>query len=238
MIAFLQSIATFYKYSLNNMWLIAFQRPDASRVAGYMDWKKKHNRQVKKGEKGIKILAPAKYRRCNLSPSDPAYHPTDKDYVIKGFRTVTVFDISQTEGDELPPAPNWTSSEKSKELEDKLLEFAASQDTKVEIKDNLNGAQGTSSGGKIELLPEAGTQVLIHELAHELLHKGSAKWTMTREEKELEAEAIAFVVGFTFGLDDLASPNYLALWNADADKIREKADRIRETALTIIKGVS
>ena len=83
--------------------------------------------------------------------------------------------------------------------------------------------------------PEAGTKTLIHELAHELLHQENKT---TSAVMELEAESIAFVVGYTFGLKDLASPNYLALWEADAAKIREKASRIRETAILIIRGVS
>ena len=77
-IDFMKTLAKFYQYSLNNVFLILIQNPDASRVAGYMDWKKKFDRQVKKGEHGITILAPAKYKRCNLSPSDPDFDPNSK----------------------------------------------------------------------------------------------------------------------------------------------------------------
>jgi hypothetical protein len=236
MIAFLQTLSRFYKYSLNNLWLILIQNPDATRVAGYNDWRKKHNRQVMKGEKGIQIIAPAKYRRCNLSPSDPDYHPTDKGYVIKGFRCVTVFDISQTEGEEMPDAPDWKSPARNAELESNLLQFAQDHNIEVEITEDLpEGAQGSSLGGKIKLHPTAGTKTLIHEIAHELLH---SKKKDTREAMEIEAESIAFVVGYTFGLDDLASPNYLALHHADAEKITARINTIRETSILIINGVS
>lgn len=235
-IEFMKTLAKFYAYSLNNVFLIMIQNPDASRVAGYMDWKNKFKRQVKKGEHGITILAPSKYKRCNLAPSDPEFDPNSKSYVIKGFRAVTVFDIEQTEGEDLPEAPNWKSPEKNEELTARLIEFAEKNQIKVEISEDLpEGAQGCSTGGLIKLAPEAGTKTLIHELAHELLHQENKT---TSAVMELEAESIAFVVGYTFGLKDLASPNYLALWEADAAKIREKASRIRETAILIIRGVS
>lgn len=228
MIAFMESLAKFYKYSLNNVFLILIQNPDASHVAGYMDWKNKHNRQVRKGEKGIKILAPCKYK---LDPEND-----DSPYEIRGFRVVTVFDVSQTDGEELPDAPNWKSPEKSSELESRLIQFAQVEGIKIELDAELpNGAQGSSHGGLIKLAPEAGTKTLIHEIAHELLHKEKKS---SREIMELEAESVAYVVGYTLGLKDLSSPNYLALWTADSEKIMDRADRIRKTAVLIIKGIS
>ncbi len=228
MIGFMQALTKFYKYSLNNILLILIQNPDATRVAGYNDWKKKFNRQVQQGEQGIKILAPCAYK---MDPDDE-----ESPMEIKGFRVVNVFDISQTEGEDLPDAPNWVSPEKNKELEAKLLTFAADNDITVEVTEDLpDGTQGRSQGGLIQLAPNAGTKTLIHEIAHELLHK---KKRSSRDVMELEAESIAFVVGYTFGLDNLASPNYLALWEADAEKIMDRVNLIRKTAIQIIEGIS
>lgn len=228
MIAFMSTLAKFYKYSLNNILLIMIQNPDASRVAGYMDWKNKHNRQVRKGEHGIKILAPCAYK---IDPDDK-----ESPMEIKGFRVVNVFDISQTDGEDLPDAPNWVSPGKNEKLESKLLQFAVDNQIKVEITEDLpDGAQGSSQGNAIKLAPNAGTKTLIHELAHELLHKEKK---YNRKTMELEAESIAFVVGYTFGLDDLASPNYLALWEADAEKIMDRINIIRKAAIRIIEGIS
>ena len=228
MIAFMQALTKFYRYSLNNILLILIQNPDATRVAGYNDWKKKFNRQVQQGEQGIKILAPCAYK------IDPDDENSPKE--VRGFRVVTVFDISQTEGDDLPDSPNWVSPEKNEELENKLLQFAADNQIQVEVTEDLpGGAQGISLGGVIKLAPTAATKTLIHELAHEMLHK---KKRSSREVMELEAEAVAFVVAYTFGLDDLASPNYLALWEADAEKIMDRINIIRKTAIQIIEGIS
>jgi hypothetical protein len=102
------------------------------------------------------------------------------------------------------------------------------------LNDNI---QGSSWGGKIELNTNAGTKTLIHEIAHELMHRGDDRQNFTRKEKELEAEAVAYVVGSHFGLSDLASPNYLALWDADESKILDRIDRIRTTATDIIKSI-
>jgi hypothetical protein len=102
------------------------------------------------------------------------------------------------------------------------------------LNDNI---QGSSWGGKIELNTNAGTKTLIHEIAHELMHRGDDRQNFTRKEKELEAEAVAYVVGSHFGLSDLASPNYLALWDADESKILDRMDRIRTTATDIIKSI-
>lgn len=227
---YLKFAASFYRYSLSNQFFIFLFKPDATLVAGYHDWLKKH-RYVKKGEKGIPILAP-----CQVAIKD------DEDNVIEKqlrFKTVYVFDISQTEGEPLPEAPEWKSQEKSPELEDMLIQFASSLNIKVEIKDlsKEGNAQGYSSGGQIVLDPKAGTKTLIHEIAHELLHHTKDAKTKTREEVELEAEAVAYVVARALEIKNLQSPNYLAIWDADGSKILARLDLIRTTANQILTAI-
>jgi len=97
--AYLKCMSKFHNYSLNNMLLIALQRPDASLVAGYQAWKKDHGRQVRKGEKGIKIIAPCKYK-VELEEKDDDGNQKVAEYT--GFKVAIVFDYAQTEGPELP----------------------------------------------------------------------------------------------------------------------------------------
>jgi hypothetical protein len=131
-------------------------------VAGFNAWKKM-GRYVKRGEKGIPILAPMIYRE---DPDDE-----DSVKVLRGFRVVHVFDLAQTDGQPLPEQPNWKSPEKNLELQKKLMDFAEQNGIKVTIKELEGETQGISTGGSIVLSPEAGTKTLIHELAHELLHQ-------------------------------------------------------------------
>jgi hypothetical protein len=225
---FLEACASFYKYSPCNQLLIGIARPDASLVAGFTTWKRRE-RYVKKGEKGIPILAPCFHRETPDEENSPQ--------VLGGFRVVFVFDVSQTDGQPLPPPPDWKSSARNEELQAKLTAFAVSRGVQVWTGDLRGETQGSSSGGRIELSPQAGTKTLIHEIAHELMHHGTDRREFTREEKELEAEAVAFVVGSHFGLPDLASSNYLALWDADERKILARMDRVRTTAAEIIRSI-
>ncbi|MHB8132897.1 MAG: ArdC-like ssDNA-binding domain-containing protein [Anaerolineaceae bacterium] len=226
---YLQFCASFYNYSLNNQFLIFLFRSNATLVAGYHDWLKKH-RYVKKGERGIPILAPI-----------PMTEEDDNGKkVVKQmrFKTVYVFDIAQTEGEPLPETPEWKSPEKYPELEDMLINYARSLKIKVEIEDlSASGAQGYSQGGKIGLDPTAGTKTLIHEIAHELLHHNNMAKLKSRAEIELEAEAIAYVVSRALEMDNLKSPNYLAIWDADGKKIMDRLDTIRNTARQILTAI-
>ena len=218
--------ATFYRYSLNNQLLILFARPDASLVAGYNDWKKR-GRQVQRGEHGIPILAPCTYHEDPENDSSPI--------VVKGFRVVFVFDVSQTDGEELPAQPTWISPAREAELERRLTDFAHAQGIRVETKELTGQTQGYSEGGSIVLSSHAGTKTLIHEIAHEILkHHGAMLDHRTRE---TEAEAVAYTVACHFGLPDLASPNYLALVHSDKDLILAHMTRIREVSALIISGV-
>jgi len=222
--------STFYRYSVANQFFIYLTKPDATFVAGYTDWLKKH-RFVKKGEKGIPILAP-----CMVKVKD------EEDKVIDNilrFKTVYVFDVSQTEGEPLPDAPEWKSPEKYPDIEAMLIQYANSLNIKVDIKDLSaeGGAQGYSAGGEITLDPTAGTKTLIHEIAHELLHHGKDAKKKSRKEVELEAEAVAYVVARALEMKNLKSPNYLAIWDADGSKILDRLEVIRNTAHQILTAI-
>lgn len=227
--AYLEAMSGFHGYSWNNTMLIWMHSPTATQVAGYKTWQQ-YGRQVRKGEKGIPILAPVTYQ-----VKDSAGEPTGESKVF--FKTVYVFDVAQTEGDPLPEPPNWKSPEQSEALQAKLLAFAAGRGITVVIQTNARGAQGVSLGGRIELAPEAGTKTLIHELAHELLHKTTVGALASRELKELQAESVAYVVAMHFGLEPDGSPNYLALWGAEAQDIRAHFATIQRCAAEIITAI-
>lgn len=221
---FLAVCTRFHKYSPNNQLLIFFSNPAATHVAGYTRWQELH-RQVRKGEHGIPILAPIFARK---DPQDEA-SPT----ILKCFKVAYVFDVSQTDGDPLPEPPDWRSPERLAWLHNRLLDYARFLDIQVTEKD-LGSLQGYSAGGTIALNPSAGTSVLIHELAHELLHRSGEK--LDRPTKELEAEAVSYVVSAHFGLET-SSPNYLALWHADSSTLSERQARISACASLIISEI-
>jgi antirestriction protein ArdC len=229
---YLASMSAFHNYSWNNTMLIWMHKPDASQVAGYKTWQKL-GRQVRKGEKGIPILAPVSYRQ-----KDSEGEPTGEAKLF--FKTVYVFDVSQTDGEPLPEAPNWKSTEKRAELESKLIDFATGRSITVTVSsdERSDGAQGVSMGGTIELAPAAGTKTLIHELAHEMLHQATgAKLYASHELMELQAESVAYVVSKHFGMEPEGSPNYLALWGADPKDMRAHFATIQKCAAEIITAV-
>jgi len=198
---YLDFVAKFHQYSPSNIFLIMLSKPDATQVAGFQSWKKM-GRYVKKGEKGIPIFAPMIHKEDPDNDSSPK--------VLSGFRIVYVFDVSQTDGYPLPPVPDWKSPEKSAELTEKLIRFAESKGITVTFKDLPGETQGVSKGGAIEISPNAGTKTLIHEIAHELMHQG-IMLVNDHATRELQAEAVAYVVSRYLGLQDLRSSNYLAL---------------------------
>ncbi len=226
MCEYLESCARFHQYSPNNIWLIRFQKPEATRVAGFQGWKKM-GRFVRKVESGIPILAPI-FRKVQEEDSDYAK--------LVNFRVVYVFDISQTEGEPLPQPPEWKSPQQHAALQARLMAFAEQNGIRVNVQELSGEIQGISRGGVIELAPQAGTKALIHEIAHELMHQHTGSKRTPRIE-ELEAESVAYVVGRYFGLDDLASSNYVALHGVDAALILAHMQRIQATAKDMISSM-
>ena len=230
--ALLKTMARFHKYSWHNVSLIANQRPTATRVAGFQTWRTM-GRFVRKGEKGIAILAPIVTRRDAESSDDNA-RP------VVGFRAAYVFDVEQTDGEPLP-----TPSETSGDPGSKTTALKAAilgQGIVLEAVDDLGGALGTSNGGCIRFLtglsPAVEFTTLVHEYAHELLHRADDR-PSSRDTRELEAEAVAFVVGGAVGLTTAdASRDYIHLYRGDREALAGSLDRIQRAASVILATVS
>jgi len=227
MLRYLEACSRFHHYSLFNLWLILMAKPNATVVAGYHKWQS-FNRFVRKGEHGIPILAP-------IVVSEKGEFSNLEKKVV-GFKVVYVFDVSQTEGQPLPPPPNWKSPEKNVLLTEKLIRFAESREIKVSEQELRGEVQGVSMGGVIKVDPGAGTATLIHEIAHELMHRREDRPT-SKVVREMEAEAVAFVVARHYGFNDVDSPNYLALYGSDSGAILERLELIRVTAAEVIEAI-
>jgi len=227
MLRYLDMCSRFHQYSPCNVWLILMTQPSASHVAGFKKWQSM-GRYVRKGEHGIPILAPIISTIINDIGKE--------EQRLVGFKVVYVFDVSQTEGDQLLDPPNWKSPEKNSELNERLIHFAKSKGIQVQNKSIGKDIQGVSLGGKIIVDPEAGTKTLIHEIVHELLHHVEGL-LINSTIRELEAESVAYVVAKHFGLNGLSSPNYNALHGATAELIIDCLERIRNSAMEIIQAL-
>lgn len=225
---YLEFTARFHQYSANNVWLILMTKPEATLVAGYQTWQNMH-RFVKRGEKGIAIFAPLLYSQDPNDDSSPKK--------LGGFQIVYVFDVSQTEGDPLPPIPDWKSPEKNAELTEKLIAFARSKGIDVTFKNLSGDIQGVSKGGAVEVDYSAGTKTLVHELGHELLKHHQEGVFVDKAIRELQAEAVAFVVSRYFGIDGLQSPNYIALFGLNSQDFVSSLRKIQEVSREIIIGL-
>lgn len=230
---FLDMLSRFHSYSFGNVMLILSQRPDAVRVAGYRAWQKL-GRQVAKGEKGITIIAPMVFKK----DTDEAKGEGDKP--VLRFKAVTVFDLAQTHGDELPE-PVAVTGEPGHYLK-KLTDTVRSQGIEI-ITEHLSGASGESRGGTILLdvaLSDAERfSVLAHEFAHELLHQGdTSSERPAKAIRELEAEAVAYTVSRAVGLTTTtASSDYIQHFGGDSKLLASVLDRVQATAATIIDSV-
>jgi hypothetical protein len=233
--AHLATIARFHNYSFGNIMAIARQMPDASRVAGFHTWKT-FGRNVKKGEHAIRILAPMVGK-----PKDAAAGE-DTGPRVFGFRSVCVFDVSQTEGAELPEFARATGD--TGDTLAKLLRFAGEQSIAVGLGAELPGsALGMSYGGRVAVAAgQSDAEVvatLTHELAHELLHKGERRTSANRDTRELEAEAVAFIVGAAIGLDmAAASADYIKLYDGNAEALGESLEAISRASTLILKSLA
>ena len=230
----LKTMARFHKYSWHNVFLIAAQRPDATRVAGFQTWRSL-GRCVRRGEKGIAILAPIVKQRGVDDASRDADAPNPG---VVGFRAVHVFDIAQTDGEPLPEVAH-ASGDPGDRITAIRGAIVASG-IEIEYADELDGPLGVSLGGRIKTLrglpPAEEFMVLAHEWAHELLHRNGDR--PGRDTRELEAEAVAFVVGEAVGLDaGQASRDYVQLYRGDREALEASLDRIQRTAATILNAL-
>jgi hypothetical protein len=238
--AYLTAMGRFHTYSFGNILEIARQKPDATRVAGLYAWNQL-GRKVKKGERGIRILAPMIGIRRKKDEETEKDIRTQNQAVLVGFRAAYVFDVSQTEGTELPEFSERVSGSAG-EYRDRLVDFVIAQGIALEFKESIAPALGMSYGGKIALLPGQSSaeefSTLVHELAHEMLHKAERRTATTKTVRETEAEAVAFVVGKAIGLETgRASADYIHLYHGNAALLTESLEVIQKTSAEILSAI-
>lgn len=229
--------ARFHKYSAGNVFLIGAQRPDASHVAGFKKWQEL-GRQVRKSEQGITILAPRSGQcgRCEGAGCDGC----GKSGRYLYFTTATVFDVSQTDGEDLPVNPVRSSllvGDDEKGLFDLLVSRLVPEGWAVEV-GNAGSANGWCSHEKRTVMVGEGlsplqkVKTLTHELAHVVLHPDNVKYFANRGRCEVEAESVAYVVLSALGVDTAEySFGYVASWSdGDASVVRATAGSVCRVA--------
>ena len=243
---YLKTLSCFRKYSLNNSLLIFMQKPDATLVASYTSWKKL-NRYVNKGEKAIRILAPRKQAKKETKEED-------EEDIVYGFRSVPVFDVSQTNGQELSLslAIPLEGVVDNYDLFLRAIRLAAP----VEIK--FASFEGTANGYynpidnniivKKGLSQMQTIKTTLHEIAHVMMHADmfkneESRANLTDEDRmrqEIEAESVAFSVSAHYGIDTSAySFGYIASWSkkCNTDTLRSSLSVIRSASAAMIANI-
>ena len=236
---YLTAMSRFHQYSFGNVLEIARQMPTATRVAGFWTWKNL-GRSVMAGQKGIRILAPIVGVRRKKDEEASQDITKQNERVLLGFRNAYVFDISQTDGVDLP-ALNEVTGDPGKNI-DRLAAFLKSKGIQLVYNEKIAPALGMSYGGRIAILPgqsKAETfATLVHETAHELLHRSDRRTVTTKTVRETEAEAVAFVVGKAVGLvNEEASASYIQLYKGNASLLAESLEVIQQTASVILAAL-
>ena len=259
---YLSTMSKFHNYSFNNTLLIAMQKPDATLVAGYKAWQKNFERHVNKGEKAIRILAPAPYKikeeRDKIDPvtqellldKDGNPQKEEVEITIPAFRAVSVFDVAQTDG---KPIPELAAKELLSDVEgyqDMIRAVEAISPVPIELEEIAGDSKGyyDREAKRIavqENMSESQTlKTMIHEVAHSKLHSKEVEqdeqMKKDRNTKEVEAESIAYTVCQHFGVDTSDySFGYIAGWSSgrDTKELRSSMDTIRRTASELITGI-
>lgn len=232
---YLKTMSKFHRYSINNSLLIMLQFPEATKVTGASKWNTM-GRTIKKGAKAIKILIP---------------HPYEKEIEVDGeivkqqfcyFTLGNVFDVSQTEGEELPSICN-ELKENSKEILNLIEKVSKISNYPIVYWNLKNGSKGyfSNKDNKIVIKKDMSSsqtlKTLVHEIAHSRLHNNV---TITRQQAEIEAESIAFVVCSHFNVDTSNySFEYIASWSRDkeAKELKEILNNIQKEAKTLIEEI-
>ena len=259
---YLSTMSKFHNYSFNNTLLIAMQKPDATLVAGYKAWQKNFERHVNKGEKAIRILAPAPYKikeeRDKIDPvtqellldKDGNPQKEEVEITIPAFRAVSVFDVAQTDG---KPIPELAAKELLSDVEgyqDMIRAVEAISPVPIELEEIAGDSKGyyDREAKRIavqENMSESQTlKTMIHEVVHSKLHSKEVEqdeqMKKDRNTKEVEAESIAYTVCQHFGIDTSDySFGYIAGWSSgrDTKELRSSMDTIRRTASELITGI-
>ena len=262
---YLQVMSKFHNYSFNNTLLIAMQKPDATLIAGYNSWKNLFGRQVSRGAKGIKVLAPSPYKiKKEVDKIDPKTQKpvTDKngktvkeetEITVPAFKIVSVFDVSQTEGKELPSIGVDELTGDVAQYADFFKATEQASPAPVGFEKIESGAKGYYSQTEKRIAINEGMselqnlKTLIHEIAHAKLHdidlNAPAKEQADRPDRrtrEVQAESIAYAVCQHYGLDTSDySFSYVATWSSGRELAELKAslETIRSTASELIKDI-
>lgn len=257
---YLQAMSKFHRYSYGNVILILSQCPHASQVAGYRTWRDEFGRHVKQGEKGIAILAPSTYHRdMEVEQKDP-----DTGAILQGpdgsplketqrvqmtrFVVVYVFDVSQTEGKELPNLGVDELTGDVPDFQPLYDRLAAISPVPIEQREIAGSAKGFFSPLEQRIVIRPGMsqaqtlKTLIHEITHAKLHDPALNdgKKRARGQKEVEAESVAYVVCRHLGLDTSEySFGYVAGWSKskELDELKEALSTIQVTAAEIIQAV-
>ena len=260
--AYLSTMAKFHNYSLNNTLLIAMQKPDATLVAGYQAWQKQHQRHVRKGEKGIQIIAPSPYKakkeREVLDPTtgrpklDAQGKPVKETVEVEypAFRVATVFDVSQTEGKDLPSLGVDELSGKVDGYSRLLTALKEICPVPIGFEQIESGAKGYYHTTEQRIALQEGmsemqtVKTLIHEMAHQKLHSHEKEKPreerLTARSKEVEAESVAYTVCQHFGIDTSDySFGYIAGWSSGKEtaELKESLGKIRDAASELITDI-
>ena len=262
---YLRVMSKFHNYSFNNTLLIAMQKPDASLIAGFTAWKNQFQRNVKKGEKGIKIIAPSPFKiKQETEKIDPQTQKPvigrdgkpvteEKEITIPAYKVVSVFDVSQTEGRELP---NIAVDALTGDVEQYSDFFAALEKTSpvpIGFEKIEGGAHGYYHLEDKRIALDEGMSELqtlktaIHEIAHAKLHnidlnapKDEQQPRVDRRTREVEAESVAYTVCQHYGLDTSDySFGYVAGWSSGRElaELKNSLETIRSAAADIINSI-
>ena len=256
---YLHFVSSLPQYSFNNSVLIASQRPDATLISGYKAWTK-YGRHVKRGEKGIKIIAPMPKKTEKLvEKKDPVTgktlldangKPVMENVVIPQYRVVTVFDVSQTEGKELPTLDVQTLKGSVPRFEDLMAAIRRISPVPISIEKMEMEANGYYHHLEKRIVVKDGMseaqtmKTALHETAHALLHDRDLlkqqSITKTSNEREVEAESVAYMVCDHFGLDTSSYTfGYVTSWmsSQSMEELRSSVDLIKNTASRMIQGM-
>lgn len=244
--SFLDTMSKFHNYSLNNIHFLKMQNPNVSQVASFNKWKTDFERTVKKGSKALKIWVPYQVKtKISANQNELSFSPSEnemeeKEVTVTRFKLGNVFDVSQTEGKELPKAINELTGS-VKDYEDLYRAAkAVSMDNQVSInfeEIKREGANGYYSPNENRIVISKGLKgqehilkTIFHEMAHSDLHRGTnAQYGDDQYRKqELQAESVAYVVANHFGFDTSSySFGYLAIWAKDKNGFEDMVEQLQ-----------